>query len=223
VSSRKSSSFSSNRRVGLLEALEQRTLMSASFLVPAVHPGTIDAAGDLNGDGKADLISVANTVRATDGRGGVKFAPEAALQVQLGNGDGSFGDGSVRVLLPAVQVSNVATGDFDGDGSVDVALVEGPDSAMPGAVHLLLGNGDGTLQPRRDSAVEGWAPRSIAPGDFNRDGKLDLARGGLQWRRAGGSGDPAARHHRGADRAVARAGLCQAADDGAALCGAARP
>jgi hypothetical protein len=174
VKNRKSSLFSSHR-AGMLEALEQRTLMSASFLVPAVHPGTLNAAGDLNGDGKADLITVANTERVTLGRGGVKFAPESLLQVQLGNGDGSFGDGSVRILLPAVQVANVATGDFDGDGSVDVALVEGPDSADPGAVHLLLGNGDGTLQPhvlagRFDGGISG----ELHVADFNGDGRADL-------------------------------------------------
>lgn len=175
MNSRTSSSWSSSHRAGMLEALEQRTLMSASFLVPAVHPGTLDAAGDLNGDGKADLITVANTQRVTLGRGGVKFAPESLLQVQLGNGDGSFGDESVRILLPAVQVANVATGDFDGDGSVDVALVEGPDSADPGAVHLLLGNGDGTLQPHvLAGRFEGGISGEVHVADFNGDGRADL-------------------------------------------------
>src|SRR4051812_7615953 len=182
VSSRKSS-FSLGRRVGLLEGLEQRTLMSASFLVPAVHPGTLDAAGDLNGDGKADIVAGENTAYVAH-PGGVNVREaalkvrEAALTVRLGNGDGSFGDGSVRILLPAVQVANVATGDFDGDGSVDVALVEGPDSAKPGAVHLLLGNGDGTLQPHvLAGRFAGGISGEVHVADFNGDGRADLAIG----------------------------------------------
>jgi hypothetical protein len=172
VAPRKSSS---HRQAGLVESLEQRTLMSASFLVPAVRPFALDAAGDLNGDGKADLVRVTNNIRLTIGRGGVSFIREAALTAQLGNGDGSFGDGSVRVLLPAVQVANVATGDFNGDGSVDVALVEGAESANPGAVHLLLGNGDGTLKPHvlagRFEGISG----ELHVADFNGDGRADLA------------------------------------------------
>jgi hypothetical protein len=157
VISRKSPS-SSHRHIGSVESLEQRTLMSASFLVPAVHPFALDAAGDLNGDGKADIVTVENTVYAAHP-----------------GGDGSFGDGSVRVLLPAVQVANVATGDFDGDGSVDVALVEGAESAHPGAVHLLLGNGDGTLKPHVLAGRFDGFSGEVHVADFNGDGRVDLA------------------------------------------------
>jgi hypothetical protein len=178
VSVRKSSS---HRHIGSVESLEQRTLMSASFLVPAVHPFALDAAGDLNGDRKADLVTVENTVRSAH-PGGVNIREaalkvrEAALTVRLGNGDGSFGDGSVRFLLPAVQVANVATGDFNGDGSVDVVLVEGAESADPGAVHLLLGNGDGTLRPHvLAGRFDGFSGDEVHVADFNGDGAADLA------------------------------------------------
>ena len=39
---------------------------------------------------------------------------------------------------------------------------------------VLLGNGDGTFQPAQTYAA-GAVPRSVAVGDFNGDGKPDLA------------------------------------------------
>ena len=65
--------------------------------------------------------------------------------------------------------SGVATGDFNGDGKLDLAVA----NANDGTVSILLGNGDGTFQPAINYAVGGAF--SIAVADFNGDGKPDLA------------------------------------------------
>src|SRR6267378_2390981 len=69
--------------------------------------------------------------------------------------------------------SGIAVGDFNGDGKADLAVVNFGDWN----VYVLLGNGDGTFQAARSVyfAPGGGFPWSIAAGDFNRDGKLDLA------------------------------------------------
>ena len=64
----------------------------------------------------------------------------------------------------------ILTGDFNGDGHMDVALAN---SGKP-SVGILLGNGDGTLQPMLEFS-NGDGVDYIALGDFDRDGKLDVA------------------------------------------------
>ncbi len=63
-----------------------------------------------------------------------------------------------------------ATGDFNGDGKADVAVA----NFSSGTISVMLGNGDGTLQPAVKYAV-GYEPLAIVVADFNGDGKLDLA------------------------------------------------
>lgn len=63
----------------------------------------------------------------------------------------------------------VATGDFNGDGFLDV-VVENYNS---NSVSILLGNGDGTFQPQVTYAV-GSLPERVLVADFNADGALDL-------------------------------------------------
>ncbi|HMK48751.1 MAG TPA: VCBS repeat-containing protein, partial [Thermodesulfovibrionales bacterium] len=67
--------------------------------------------------------------------------------------------------------SSVVTGDFNGDGRIDLAVAnEGSED-----ISILLGNGDaafhtaGTYETGSDGAT------SIATGDFNGDGRTDLA------------------------------------------------
>ena len=64
----------------------------------------------------------------------------------------------------------VVAADFNGDGRLDLAVVNFSSSN----VSVLLGNANGTFQPAVNSAT-GASPLSVAVGDFNADGKLDLA------------------------------------------------
>src|SRR5262249_49016725 len=68
----------------------------------------------------------------------------------------------------------LAIGDFNGDSLLDLAVANAGDGINPSTVSILLGNGDGTFQGHQDYAV-GANPGSIAVGDFNQDGYLDLA------------------------------------------------
>jgi DNA-binding beta-propeller fold protein YncE len=72
----------------------------------------------------------------------------------------------------------VKAGDFNGDSVLDLATANFGDST----VSVLLGNANGTFQPAQTSAIGptpsdltiGPYPQSVAVGDFNGDGKLDL-------------------------------------------------
>jgi len=120
------------------------------------------AVGDVNGDGKLDLLA-ANQCASSNCANG-------ALGVLLGNGDGTF----QPAIVSATPVINIdffealALADFNGDGKLDIASGAGN--------FLLLGNGDGTFQ---SPLILGAGGPGIAVGDFNRDGKPDLAVGGV--------------------------------------------
>jgi FG-GAP-like repeat/Putative Ig domain len=119
------------------------------------------AVGDFNGDGKLDVIVAS---------GGDTIFPGSGVAVSLGNGDGTFTLGSTSPILFGSSLSSIVTGDFNGDGKLDLAVTD----SVGNAVIILLGNGDGTFGPPTTIPV-GNAPQAIIAADFNNDGKLDLA------------------------------------------------
>src|SRR4029077_1762672 len=70
--------------------------------------------------------------------------------------------------------TSVAVGDFNGDGKLDLVVVNN----LSASVSVLLGKGDGTFQAAVNYGV-GLGIISVAVGDFNGDGKLDLVVGGV--------------------------------------------
>lgn len=116
------------------------------------------AVGDFNGDGKQDVAI------ADSGSG--------QMTVLLGNGSGSFTTAPGSPFALGSEPVAVAAGDFNGDGILDLAVTD----LSYNLVSILPGNGDGTFSLAADVAyATGSQPYSIAVGDFNNDGALDLA------------------------------------------------
>lgn len=71
--------------------------------------------------------------------------------------------------------TSLATGDFNHDGNLDVAVASAPGTAA--AIAVFLGNGDGTFRPPVYYSG-GVNPGSLATADFRGNGMLDIAAAG---------------------------------------------
>jgi hypothetical protein len=87
-------------------------------------------------------------------------------------------------LVPALHAVGVTpaeglvVADFDGDGESDLAVFGGSSPSCPtnyGAISILLGNGHGGFTAKSTICSYGNAPFAGVAGDFNHDGKMDLA------------------------------------------------
>ena len=136
---------------------------TVSFTNAAGSPITVGtgpfaiAVGDFNGDGIQDL-AVANS-------------GASSVTILLGKGDGTF---TAAAAPPGTfsGPSAILAADFNGDGKLDLAVLNGGNNT----VTILLGNGNGTFSvPDENIPTTGSNPLAFVAGDFNGDGKVDLA------------------------------------------------
>jgi hypothetical protein len=128
-----------------------------------------NSAGDLNGDGKPEIVSTSCTGGAGAG----------TLTVYLNNGDGTFKPG-VSYAAGTEPTDNtqaniaplaVTIADVNNDGKADIVS----SNYYGGDVTVLLGNGDGTLNVPTLGYSTGGSPKTSAlVADFNGDGIVDI-------------------------------------------------
>jgi FG-GAP-like repeat len=123
-------------------------------------PGNV-ALGDVNGDGKPDLI--------------VASGKDKTVTVLLGQGDGRFRPATGKPVAVADHPTEMVLRDLNGDGKLDLALA----SHGSYGVMLLFGDGKSGFALAPNSPIimkEGQHPHThgLNAGDLNRDGKLDL-------------------------------------------------
>lgn len=156
---------------GTFQATPVITTTYSSTTAPfSALPPQIVAIADLNGDGNPDLlVNIPGTVVTN-------FQLQNQLEVFLGNGDGTFMTPVPIPWVPDLYGSPVVA-DFNKDGKLDLAFL-GETSAGQAEIVIALGNGNGTFgTPSILDIPGGDAIRSgsLAAGDFNGDGNLDLA------------------------------------------------
>ena len=117
------------------------------------------ALGDINDDGKLDIVAVKDTV-------------PGYFYTFLGNGNGTFGSARSVSLGASVTPYAVMLDDLNQDGVLDmVAVVD--NAALTGGIAVSLGQGDGTFGPTTLNTPANFTARDLDIGDFNNDGKTD--------------------------------------------------
>jgi hypothetical protein len=122
------------------------------------YPALYVATGDLNADGKLDLVATLEN--------DLSYAEH--VSVLLGRGDGSFTLAATYGPYSGWP-GPLSLADVNSDGKTDVVV-----TGETASLRVFLGRGDGTLQDPGVFSVTG-GDNNVAIGDFNGDGKLDLA------------------------------------------------
>ena len=128
------------------------------------------AVADVDGDGNLDLLVANECADAACASG--------AVGVLLGNGDGTFQPG-VSYPSGGYYTRSIAVADLNGNGKLDLVVanmcIASSNCSNNGTVSVLFGNGDGSFQAPINYPAGAYEPLSLSLGDFDGDGKTDIA------------------------------------------------
>jgi len=136
------------------------------YLDVGKHPYQRARVADLNKDGKPDIVT---TNLDSDNS-----------TILLGLGNGSFKEAAGSPFACGNSPFGVAIGDVNGDGNLDLAVINSPTITSSNTGHdgltVLLGNGKGGFKTMPGSPfATGTSPSRVAVGDLNGDGIADIA------------------------------------------------
>lgn len=135
---------------------------------PPILVGTVNSmqpetsaivAGDFNGDGKLDTAT--------------SNPDSGAISIQLGSGNGTLASAGQQIFVGGVP-NAIVSADFSGDGHLDLVTANGQSDGLGDTITVLTNNGSGSF-PIFTTYTVGNDPRALVVGDFNGDGKPDLA------------------------------------------------
>jgi hypothetical protein len=119
-------------------------------------------SGDFNGDGRPDLAVVS----------------PGGIDIFVNRGGATFD----RTFIHVSPLTDITTRDLNNDGKLDLVVSSGQFYLFditwdPGMAYVLLGTGNGTFQSPVGYETGVYGTMSIVVGDFNGDGKPDVATG----------------------------------------------
>jgi hypothetical protein len=153
------------------------------YSLPSLPPETAALTADINGDGKADLITLVPVCTALT----TPPCPNSANPLQanvtfmISNGDESFSNVGSVPLPAGLGAVQAVVGDFNKDGKPDVAIISYASYNTAGNARLivLLNQGDETFSMKSyllsKALFTSVVVSNLVTGDFNGDGNPDLA------------------------------------------------
>jgi len=125
------------------------------------------AWGDYNSDGRPDIL-----LSGCTGMNSSQICIYRTTRVYRNDGGGHFT--VLDIPLVGVNASSVAWGDYDNDGKPDI-LVTGENYSLGALVNLYHNNGNNTFTDEPGTGLDGVISGSVAWGDYDADGRLDIA------------------------------------------------